>query len=44
MLNIYKVDEAIMISNDTKLVSKNDFSHSEVNDACLIDSGIEEFS
>ena len=44
MLNIYKVDEAKMISNDTKSAPKNDFSHSEVNDACLIDSGIGEFS
>jgi hypothetical protein len=32
-----------MISNENNLVPKNNFSHPEVNDACLIDSGIEEF-
>jgi hypothetical protein len=33
-----------MISNENNLVPKNNFSHpEEVNDACLIDSGIEQF-
>lgn len=33
-----------MIANENNLVPKNNFSHpEEVNDACLIDSGIEEF-
>jgi len=44
MLNIYDVVKAEMISNENQLVPKNNFSHPEVNDACLIDSGIEKFS
>ena len=44
MLNIYDVAKAEMISNENNLVPKNNFSHPEVKDACLIDSGIEEFS
>ena len=44
MLNIYDVAKYEMISNENNLVAKNNFSHPEVNDACLIDSGIEKYS
>jgi hypothetical protein len=44
MLNIYDVDNALMISNENNSVPKNNFTFTEVNDACLIDSGLEKFS
>ena len=44
MLNIFDVDSDVMISNENNLVTKNNISLPEVNDACLIESGIEEFS
>ena len=44
MLNIYDVAEGKMISNENQSVPKNNLSHPEVNDACLIDSGLEQYS
>jgi hypothetical protein len=44
MLNIYDVDNALMISNENNSVPKNNVTFTEVNDACLIDSGLEKFS
>ncbi len=44
MLNIYDLHHGKMISNENYMEPKNNSCHPEVNDACLIDSGIEEFS